>query len=183
MLIFVLRKVTLPNRINSAPWMNAVTPTPCHECTFVQKIFWLNGMKVTVGVDKLCALMVRSWCDRMHSWYGVDVTACIHGTELMRWHAAGVILQSHSMYSVYTVQCTLHSSNSFGGFWHNVKNLPNSICKEHNPDYWLAKWGPPCQNPPKSLYGVDAIWYKVTLRSQKNQDTVTLTSQIDFRSY
>jgi hypothetical protein len=47
MLIFVLRKVTFPNRINSLP-MNAVTLTPNHECMqLVQKIIWLNWKKVT----------------------------------------------------------------------------------------------------------------------------------------
>ncbi len=95
MLIFVLRKVTLPNRINSVPWMHAVTPTPYHECTqSVQKTFWLSWMKVTwrsrqtacihgTELVWLRSFMVRSWCDRVHSWYGVDVTACIHGTEMM----------------------------------------------------------------------------------------------------
>ncbi len=27
--------------------------------------------------------MVQSWCNRGHSWYAVDVTASIHGTELV----------------------------------------------------------------------------------------------------
>ena len=63
MLIFVLCKVTLPNRINTIPWISAVTPTLYHECTqLVQKTFWLNWMKVT-------------WRSRQ--------TACIHGTELV----------------------------------------------------------------------------------------------------
>ncbi len=34
--------------------------------------------------------MVRSWCDCVLSWYGVDVTACIHGTELM-WQRAFMV--------------------------------------------------------------------------------------------
>ena len=56
MLIFVLRKATLPNRINSVPWMNAVTPTPYHECT---QLVWIK-----------VALRSRQ-------------TASIHGTELV----------------------------------------------------------------------------------------------------
>jgi hypothetical protein len=56
MQIFVLRKATLQNRINSVPWMTGVTPTPYHECT---QLVW---MKV-------------AWRSRQ--------TACIHGTELV----------------------------------------------------------------------------------------------------
>jgi hypothetical protein len=42
-------------------------------------------------------------------FYGVDVTVCIHGTELMDaiWYMAGVIPQSHS--SGICVRCTLYS--------------------------------------------------------------------------
>jgi hypothetical protein len=138
MLIFVLCKVTLPNCINCAPWMNGVTSTPYHECTqLVQKILWLNWMKVTWRSRQTACIhgtelvwprsfMVRSWCDCVKSWYGVDVTACIHGTELM-WPRAFMVRswcdRVHSWYeiSVYTVQCTvyvtLHSSNLFGGFF------------------------------------------------------------------
>ena len=56
MQIFVLRKATLQNRINSVPWMTGVTQTPYHEST---QLVW---MKV-------------AWRSRQ--------TACIHGTELV----------------------------------------------------------------------------------------------------
>ncbi len=49
-------------------------------------------------MDQLRTFMVRSWCDRVHSWYGVDL-----------------IPQSHSKWflcTLYTVQC-----DSFGGFY------------------------------------------------------------------
>jgi hypothetical protein len=134
MLIFVLRKVTLPNRINSVPWMHAVTPTPYHECTqSVQKTFWLNWMKVTwrsrptacihgTELVWLRSFIVRSWCDCVHSWYGVDVTACIHGTELMRFGMPLVWFCKVILCTLYSVTCTVHSSNSVGGFFlHNVK--------------------------------------------------------------
>jgi hypothetical protein len=64
----------------------------------------------------------------VHSWYGVSVTAVIHGTELMwprsfmvrswcdrehSWYGVGVIPQSHSTWFL----CTLYSGNSFGGFF------------------------------------------------------------------
>jgi hypothetical protein len=106
MLIFVLHKVTY-NRINSVPWMKAVTPNLYHKCTqLAQKFLWLNWMKVTWesrhtacihGTELVWprSFMVWSWCDRIKSWYGVDVTACIHDKEFL---------------------CTLHGSNSFGGF-------------------------------------------------------------------
>jgi hypothetical protein len=105
MLIFVLRKVTLPIHINSVPWINGITPTPYHECTqLVQKILWLNWMKVTWrsrqtayihGTELVWprSFMVRSWCDCVKSWYGVDVTACIQGTEFLC--------------TLYSVHCTV----------------------------------------------------------------------------
>ncbi len=74
MLIFVLRKVTLPNRINSVPWMNTVTPTMYYKCTqLTQKIIWLNWMKVTrrswqTVCTVQCAFMVWSWCDLVCGW-------------------------------------------------------------------------------------------------------------------
>jgi hypothetical protein len=85
MLIFSLRKVTLPNRINSVPWMNGVTPTPYHEWTqLVQKILWLICACIH-GTELVWprSFMVWSGCDCVKSWYGVDVTACIHGTEFL----------------------------------------------------------------------------------------------------
>ncbi len=59
------------------------------------------GVSVTMVIHGtelmwLRSFMVRSWCDREHSWYGVDV-----------------IPQSHSMWFL----CTLYSGNSFGGFF------------------------------------------------------------------
>ncbi len=82
--------------------------------------------------------MVRSWCDRVKPWYGVDAI----------WYAAGVIPQSHSIRFL----CTLHSVqyNSFGGFY-------ACVCAQKI--------------------------RKLTLRSQRNQHKVTLTSQSDFQSY
>jgi hypothetical protein len=67
--------------------------------------------------------MVRSWCDRVHSRYGVSETAFIQGKELMwprsfmvrswcdhvhSWYGVGVIPQSHSTLFL----CTLYSGNS-----------------------------------------------------------------------
>ncbi len=75
MLIFLLRKVTLRSHINSVPWMYAVTPTPYNECTEFSEDF----------LNQLRTFMVRSWCDRVKWLCGVDVTAYIQGTELIRF--------------------------------------------------------------------------------------------------
>ncbi len=113
-LIFVLRKATLPNRINSVAWMNAVTPTPYHECT---QLVWIkvalrSRQTACIHGTELVwqrSFTVRSYCDRVHSWYGVDVTAVIHGTELM-WPWAFMVrswcdsAKSFHVVPVYTVQ-------------------------------------------------------------------------------
>jgi len=108
MLIFVLGKVTLPNRINSVPWMNAVTPTPYHECTqLAQKILWLNWMKLSWRSRKTACIhgtelvwqssfMVRSWCHlvkKFRSW--CDLVYC--------WCDPAKLL---CVVSVYTLHCT-----------------------------------------------------------------------------
>ncbi len=50
-----LRKVTLRGHTNSVAWMYAIGPKN--------------------PLAKLRTFIVRSCCDRVHSWYGVDVTA------------------------------------------------------------------------------------------------------------
>ncbi len=123
----------MKNRINSVPWMNAVTPTPYHECTqLVPKKFsdytewkWLDGVDklrsfmVRYGVGLTAVIhvtelmwphsfMIRSWCDRVKPWYGVDVTAFIPGTELMRFGMRWCdSAKSLNVVSVYTVHCTV----------------------------------------------------------------------------
>ncbi len=103
MLIFVLRKATLPNRINSVPWMNAVTPTPYHECT---QLVWI---KVALWSRQTACIHGTELVWPGHSWYGVDVTAVSHGTELM-WPRAFMELswcdsaKSFHVVPVYTVQ-------------------------------------------------------------------------------
>ena len=109
---------------NSVPWMYAVTLTPYHEWPGSHQLRTMNWSewKWLDGVDKLTAFMVRSWCDPGHSWYRVSVTAYIHGTELMwprsfmvrswcdrehSWYGVGVIPQSHSMWFLCTVHCTV----------------------------------------------------------------------------
>jgi hypothetical protein len=81
------------------------------------------------------SFMVRSWCDRSHSWYGVDVTASIHGTELV-WFRKAIPRGS-------CVHCTvaINLADFFLFVFHQwQKNPPNFIHKNH------------------PLYGVDVIW-------------------------
>ncbi len=68
----------IPNRFNSTnvrghiisiKSLYSVTPTPYYESSCKAELKWLDG------VNKLRTFIVRSWCDRVHSWYGVDVTA------------------------------------------------------------------------------------------------------------
>ena len=83
-------------------------------------------------------VMVRSWCDCMHSRYKIDAI----------WYADLVwFRKSLHVVSVYTVHCTV------GFIW---RNLCLCLCAKVR---------------------------KFTLRSQKNQHKVTLTSQSDFKSY
>ncbi len=154
--------------------------------------------------------MVRSWCDLVHScygvdltvWYGVDVTACMHGTELMRLVMRLVLFRKVTPCGftvVYSAHCTvvIHLADFMHSKWRdpllfcnisrifdteppppptcitNVRRaslalstffLPPVSCgqrweanflkvrkstkfhmKEHNPDWWLEKQGPPCQ--------------------------------------
>jgi hypothetical protein len=125
MLIFVLRKATLPNRINSVPWMNAVTPTPYHECTewvWIKVALRSRQTACIHGTELVWphSLTVRSWCDHGHSWFGVDVTASIHGTELV-WFRKVIPRGSY-------VHCTveIHLADFFLFVFHQWwKNLPN----------------------------------------------------------
>ena len=118
----------------------------------------------------------------VHSWYGVSVTAVIHGTELMwprsfmvrswcdrehSWYGVGVIPQSHSTWFL----CTLYSGNSFGGFFpFCVSSMTKKSTKFHTKST-LRSW---C-NLAKWPYGVKKIsikWLwpvKVTLKVVKRR--------------
>ncbi len=68
--------VTLRNRINSVPWTYAVTSTPQSHFTRSLKLRTMNVRNWSkIPLAKLRTFIVRSWCDRVHSWYRVDVTA------------------------------------------------------------------------------------------------------------
>jgi hypothetical protein len=72
-----LRNMNERGHINSVPWMNAVTQTPYHEWTRSHQLRTMNAHSLSIPSshfysDQLRTFMVRSWCDSVHSWYGVD---------------------------------------------------------------------------------------------------------------
>jgi hypothetical protein len=79
-----LRTMTERGHINSVPWLNAVTSTPYHECT--QIVDSVKSLSFSLTMQKIF------WTNCVHSWYGVGVTAFMHGTKLMRF--GKVTLQS-----------------------------------------------------------------------------------------
>ncbi len=86
-----LRTMNARGHINSVPWMTAVTLTPYHECTQF--------------VDSVKPLLFRPNC--VHSWYGVGVTAFIHGTELMRFGKVALRSTKISIKWLWPVKVTL----------------------------------------------------------------------------
>ncbi len=85
-----LRTMNARGHINSVPWMTAVTSTPYHEWTLSHYLRTVNECGLTNSVPwmhAVCRLrkatFIKTNC--VHSWYGVGVTAFIHGTEFMRF--------------------------------------------------------------------------------------------------
>jgi hypothetical protein len=58
--------------------------------------------------------MVRSWCERVKSWYGVDVTALSHGTELMQFSMYMRLVGFRKV--TLCVHCTLYSKIHLADF-------------------------------------------------------------------
>ncbi len=72
-----LRTMNERDHINSVPWMNAVTQTPYHEWRRSHQLRTMTARSLSIpsshfNSDQLRTVMVRSWCDSGHSWYGVD---------------------------------------------------------------------------------------------------------------
>jgi hypothetical protein len=135
MMIFVRRKVTLPNRINVVPWMNAVTPTPYHECTqLAQKAFWLSWMKVTWRSQQtacihgtelvwLRSFVVRSWSDR------VFLRGFTQGSWFfqIRFYRSSAKLNNEQL----RLKCLIISARSFTFLWIN-------FCNKRQTNFWVA---------------------------------------------
>jgi hypothetical protein len=88
-----LRTMNERGHNNSVQWMNAVTPTPYHECTQF--------------VDSVKPILFRPIAYIVHSWYGVGVTAFIHGTELMRFGKVALRSTKISIKWLWPVKVTL----------------------------------------------------------------------------
>ncbi len=139
---------------NSVPWMYAIGPkNPLVE---------LNESDLTESAN----------C--VHSWYGVGVTAFIHGTELMwlrkvmvrswcdrvhSWYGIDVTACIHGtefLCTLYSVHCTV-VINLANFLKHNIKNPPNLIHKKTALTIMTCKTGATLSKSPK-----------VTLRSWCN---------------
>ncbi len=84
---YQLRTMTLRGHTNSVPWMHAVCWL--RQVTFIQfkqRIIWTNCL---------------------HSWYGVGVTAVIHGTELMQFGKMTLRSTKISLKWLWPVKVTL----------------------------------------------------------------------------
>jgi hypothetical protein len=76
---YQLRTMNERCHINSVPWMNAVTSTPYHEWTRSHQLRTMNARSLSSPSSHFYSDQLRN------SWYGVGVTAFIHGTELMQF--------------------------------------------------------------------------------------------------
>jgi hypothetical protein len=78
----------MPNRINSVPWMNAVTSSPYHECTHSHQLRAINERSHTNSVPwmhAVCRLRQVTFISltKRSFW----PTAYIHGTEMVWLHS------------------------------------------------------------------------------------------------
>ncbi len=132
-------------------------------------------------------VMVRSWCNRVHSWYGVDSI----------WYAAGRIPQSHSI-SSFCVHCILYIRIHLVDFMFLLyiaqsRQSARLFSSRPNWDSLAPSTAGECVPSPFGSGGgtlacgwgghfTELMWpRKVTLRNKKNQHKVTLTSQCDFK--
>ncbi len=97
---------------NSVLWMYAIGPknplvnlnesdlTESTNCVY--SWYGVGGTAFIHDTELIwpCKVMVRSWCDRVNLWYGVDAIG---------YAAGGVIPQSHSMW--FLSLCTLYSAH------------------------------------------------------------------------
>jgi len=163
--------------------MYAITPTPYNECTqLVQKILWFNWMKVTLRSRQTAYIhctelvwprtfIVRSWCNRVEWLYGVGLC----------------LLYCTVLYC--TVTCAYPPQP---GQVESHKDIETRLpgCR-----WWTTTETRSVRHPSTLRTGLIAacimyyvlyctVWpRKLTLRSQKNQHKVALTSQSDFINY
>jgi hypothetical protein len=162
-------------------------------------VYWLS--QITLILDPLHTFMVRSWWDRVKWLYGVDVTAYIHGTELIRFGIWLVWFRKVTL-SGFCVHCILDSRIHLADF---MFLLYIAQCRQSARLFLkTSELGPPAPStagecaPPLLWFGGGGAhshacegltlrsWcdrVKWPIQSQKNQHKVTLTSQSDFKSY
>jgi hypothetical protein len=96
-----LSSMNARGHINSVPWLTAVTSTPYHE--------WPGHTNSVPWMHAVCRLhkatFIQTNC--VHSWYGVGVTAFIHGTELMRFGKVALRSTKISIKWLWPVKVTL----------------------------------------------------------------------------
>ncbi len=108
---------------NSVPWMYAIGPKDL-----------LNWMKVTWQTQQTACIhgtelvrplpfMVRSWCDCVHSWYEVYVTARPRAFMVQSWwDLACCWCDSAKSLHVFCVHCTVYTAK-FGRFFTECKEI------------------------------------------------------------
>ncbi len=106
------RTMNARGHINSVPWMTAVTSTPYHEWPRSHQLRTMNDRGHTNSVPwmhAVCRLPKATFIQTnfVHSWYGVGVTAFIHGTELMRFGKVALRRTKISMKWLWPVKVTL----------------------------------------------------------------------------
>ena len=109
-----LRTMNARRHINSVPWMHAVTSTPYHEWTRSHKLRTMNERGHTNSVPwmhAVCRLRQATFIQTncVHSWYGVGVTAFIHGTELMQFGKVALRSTKISIKWLWPVTVTLET--------------------------------------------------------------------------
>ncbi len=104
MLIFVLSKVTLPNRIYSVSWMNTEQGHTCH-------VAWMNNVTPATYFTESINFVLS---------YGGDVTLFIHGTWLV-WPHSFIVWSWCDLVSGWcdSLQCTCTVGSS---------DFPRSLC-------------------------------------------------------
>ncbi len=106
------RGMTLRNHTNSVSWMLAVTSTPYHEWPRSHQLRTMNDRGHTNSVPwrhAVCRLRKATFIQTncVYSWYGVGVTAFIHGKELMRFGKVALRSTKISIKWLWPVKVTL----------------------------------------------------------------------------
>ena len=97
---------------NHVEWLCGITSTPYHEWPRSHQLRTMNDRGHTNSVPwmhAVCRLRKATFIQTncVHSWYGVGVTAFIHGTELMRFGKVALRSTKISIKWLWPVKVTL----------------------------------------------------------------------------